>query len=89
MNGHEAVVELLLEGAEVKCRSSSGQTPLWWAAEKGQEAVVKLLLKKGADAESKSRPYGRTPLLRAALNGHEAVMKEAAAREGGRRGVQM
>jgi hypothetical protein len=30
MNEHEAVVELLLEeGAEVKCRSNSGQTPLW------------------------------------------------------------
>jgi hypothetical protein len=41
----------------------------------GQEAMVKLLLEKGADVESKSRPYGRTPLLWAAEKGQEAVVK--------------
>ena len=50
------------------------QTPLWRAAEKGHEAVVKLLLEKGADVESKDK-YGRTPLWRAAAHGHEAVVK--------------
>jgi ankyrin repeat protein len=32
------------------------------AAEKGHEAVVKLLLKKGAELETKDKEYGRTPL---------------------------
>jgi ankyrin repeat protein len=40
----------------------------------GREAVVELLLEKGADVESKDR-LGRTPLLCAAINGHEAVVK--------------
>ena len=51
-----------------------GQTPLSWAAQNGHEAVVKLLLEKGADVESKSS-NGRTPLSWAAENGHEAVVK--------------
>ncbi|KAF2469528.1 ankyrin, partial [Lindgomyces ingoldianus] len=38
-------------------------------------AVVKLLLDKGADLESKDGKYGRTPLSWAALNGHEAVVR--------------
>ena len=44
MNGHEAVVKLLLEkGAELESKDRDGRTPLSWAAENGQEAVVKLL----------------------------------------------
>jgi ankyrin repeat protein len=42
-----------------------GQTPLSWEAEYGQEAIVTLLLEKGADVKSKS-PNGRTPLSWAA-----------------------
>jgi ankyrin repeat protein len=38
----------------------------------GHEAVVKLLLEKGAELESKDKD-GRTPLSWAAENGHEAV----------------
>ena len=40
---------------------------------KGHEEVVKLLVEKGADLESKG--YSRTPLSLAAMNGHEAVVK--------------
>ena len=32
-------------------RDTGEWTPLWWAAVKGREAVVKLLLEKGADVE--------------------------------------
>jgi hypothetical protein len=39
------------------------------------QAVVKLLLEKGAELESKDEDYGRTPLSWAAGNGHEAVVK--------------
>jgi ankyrin repeat protein len=44
------------------------------AAGNGHEAVVKLLVEKGADLESKDR-FGRIPLSLAAMNGHEAVVK--------------
>ncbi len=44
-------------------------------AQKGQEAVVKLLLETGkAHVDSKDR-YNRTPLLWATWNRHEAVVK--------------
>ena len=44
------------------------------AAAEGREVVVRLLLGKGADVESKDG-YGRTPLSWAAENGHEEVVK--------------
>jgi ankyrin repeat protein len=59
----------------VDSKDSYGHTPLSRAAERGREAVVKLLLETGkADVDSKD-PYGRTPLSRAAESGHEAVVK--------------
>jgi ankyrin repeat protein len=45
------------------------------AAQYGHEAVVKLLLEKGADLETKGNMYSRTPLSLAAQYGHEAVVK--------------
>jgi ankyrin repeat protein len=75
-NGHEAVVQLLLEkGAELETISDKSRTPLSWAAENGHKAVVKLLLEKGAELETKDEDYGRTPLSWAAENEHEAVVK--------------
>jgi ankyrin repeat protein len=53
---------------------SSGRTPLSWAASMGNKALVKLLLEKGAELDSKSS-NGQTPLSWAAANGHEAVVK--------------
>ncbi|RYP61522.1 hypothetical protein DL771_010109 [Monosporascus sp. 5C6A] len=50
------------------------RTPLSWAAEKGHEAIAKLLLEKGADIEAKDN-IGQTPLLWAAMEGHEAIVK--------------
>jgi len=55
--------------------SEAGRTALSWAAEIGQEEVMKLLLlHKDVDVSSEDR-YGRTPLLWAAAGGHEAVVK--------------
>jgi ankyrin repeat protein len=63
------------EGADVKSKDSHGRTPLSWAAECGHEAVVELLLEKGADVESKDGEYGQTLLWWAAEKGREAVVK--------------
>jgi ankyrin repeat protein len=49
------------------------KTSLSWAAVNGYEAVVKLLLEKGADVESKN--WGGTPLGWAAARRHEAVVQ--------------
>ncbi|KFZ00714.1 hypothetical protein V500_00962, partial [Pseudogymnoascus sp. VKM F-4518 (FW-2643)] len=52
-----------------------GRTALSWAAEKGDEAVVKLLVERDdVVADSKDKD-GRTALSWAAESGHEAVVK--------------
>jgi ankyrin repeat protein len=58
-----------------------GFTPLLWAARKGYERVVELLLCKGVDPDSKDR-FGQSPLLWAAANGHEAVVRLLLATDG-------
>lgn len=70
-------MKLLLERANVAAdpKDEYGQTPLWWAAARGHEAVVKLLLERDdVTAESKDN-NGRTPLSSAAAEGYEAVVK--------------
>ena len=43
-------MRLLLEAkANVDAKANDGRTALHWAAENGHEAVVKLLLEKGAE----------------------------------------
>src|SRR5438270_739567 len=55
--------------------SELGRTSLWWAAAKGHEALVKLLLDTGkADVDSKDE-NGRTPLRWAERNEQETVVK--------------
>lgn len=75
-NGYEVVFKLLLAigKADIDKKDNSGRTPLSWAVGGGHEAVVELLLDKGAHVKLKDK-YGRTPLSYAAANGHEAVAK--------------
>ncbi|KAJ5745670.1 ankyrin repeat protein [Penicillium odoratum] len=74
-DGHEAVVELLVEkGVDLESKDNCDRTPLAWAAEWGREAVVRLLLEKGTDFESKDN-VGQTPLAVAAEWGKEAVVR--------------
>jgi ankyrin repeat protein len=53
-------MKLLLtkDGVDPDSRDNDGQTSLLCAAEKGREAVVKLLLNKGADANAQGGCYG-------------------------------
>ena len=85
MNGHEAMVELLLEnGPDVDCRCNAGRTPPWWATQKGHEAVVKRLLEKEADVESKDGDGPDTAIVgrvERARGGREAAARERSRRE--------
>jgi ankyrin repeat protein len=77
MEGHEAIVRLLLEIGQVDIDSKDNdrQSPLWWAIYKGHEAIVKLLLQTGqVDIDLKDK-YDRTPLYIAAMEGHEAIVR--------------
>jgi hypothetical protein len=55
-------------------RNNNRNTGLYLAAANGHEAVVKLLLEKGAELESKNK-NGQTPLSLAAWRGNEAMVK--------------
>ncbi|KAI9773365.1 MAG: hypothetical protein M1840_007580 [Geoglossum simile] len=72
----KAMTGVLGNGHNPDLWDSYGRTPLLWAAEKGHEAVVKLLLAtEKVDVDSKDGTWGRTPLSWAAEKGHEAVVK--------------
>ncbi|KAL6230209.1 hypothetical protein BDW75DRAFT_76984 [Aspergillus navahoensis] len=76
--GITQIMSYIIETGEVDMDSEDSihRTPLSWAAEKGHEAVVKLLLKTGKmDVDCKDSEYHRTPLSLAAEKGHEAVVK--------------
>jgi ankyrin repeat protein len=74
--GLEKSVESLLAGNwKINEQDSYGRTPLSLAALYGHAAVVKLLLEKGVDVESKDPTWGQTPISLAAEKGHAAVVK--------------
>jgi hypothetical protein len=58
----------------LNCRDGCSRTPLWWAASKGHETIVKILLEKGATVDAEDF-QNETPLLQAVTKGHEAVVK--------------
>ena len=62
-------------------RDFEGYVPLSWAAQKGHEEVVKLLLGREEVDPSKPEAYGKTPLSLAADAGHEGVVKILLGRE--------
>ncbi|RYP71044.1 hypothetical protein DL769_004757 [Monosporascus sp. CRB-8-3] len=72
----KAILAFFLASAKLDTSwtDSSGQPLLSWAARNGHEAVVRLLLEKGAELESRDK-NGWTPLSWAAENGHETVIR--------------
>ncbi|OKL63894.1 hypothetical protein UA08_01110 [Talaromyces atroroseus] len=74
MNGHKAVVEVLLKqpGIDVNKEDDETFTALSLAAKNGQDTICRLLLDKRADANKKTN--GLKPVYIAALHGHENVV---------------
>ncbi|KAI0446811.1 hypothetical protein F4803DRAFT_546958 [Xylaria telfairii] len=74
--GSEAIFELFLatEDVDLDLKDSGGATALSWAARCGNEALVKLLLRKGAGIDIQDS-LGRTPLSWAAGYGEVGVMR--------------
>ncbi|EHK42208.1 hypothetical protein TRIATDRAFT_302393 [Trichoderma atroviride IMI 206040] len=60
--------------ADINSKDTYGRTPLLFAARKGHEAVVELLLTTGQANINSKDVFGLTPLSSAAENGHEAVV---------------
>ncbi|KAJ9367535.1 hypothetical protein DTO282E5_7752 [Paecilomyces variotii] len=74
--GLEVVVRQLLikNGIDDGYISDFDKSSLLWAAERGHEAVVKLLLQTGkADLNLKDPEFGKTPIAYTAENGHKAI----------------
>ncbi|KAJ1475208.1 ankyrin repeat-containing domain protein, partial [Baffinella frigidus] len=70
----QEVLKMLAEGADFEERGGPTlTTPLFIAAHKGHEGVVRVLLKHGANTSAKDR-QGWTPLHRAANRGREGVV---------------
>ena len=76
VKGHLNVVKLLLavHGVTVDAVSESYQTPLMLAAASGEEEIVTLLLRMGANCELKDW-HNVTPLSMAVRSGHANVVK--------------
>ena len=82
--GIGGIVSTLLEMKEWDVNASDciGMTALTWAAERGHEEVVKMLLEREeANPNHVDTKYGRTPLSWAAMKGHEEVVKKLLQRE--------
>ena len=73
----EITAALLEKGKwDLQATDFRGNTVLLWAAKRGHEGVVRLLLeRRDVYADMPDSEYGRTPLLWAAENGHEGVVR--------------
>ena len=58
----EQVKTLLAKGADIDAKSPYGATPLFFACDRGNDVIVKILLEKGANPNVQDTFYKATPL---------------------------
>lgn len=75
-----AVKALLDQGVAVDTHFRYDRTPLSFAADRGNVELVKLLLERGADVNSKDTFYEASPMSLAAAQGHVEVVRLLLAR---------
>jgi uncharacterized protein len=71
----QAVLDLIAQGADVSAARGDGTTALHFAAERGDEELVAILLDAGATVDPPTRIGHHTPLHLAARNGNGAVVR--------------
>ncbi len=71
----KAVKSLLKQGADVNAKYRYDATPLFFASDRGNAALVQLLIDKGAEVNAKDTFYNVTPLQWATFNSHNNVVK--------------
>lgn len=69
----EVITALVCQGRHLDAMELQGRTTLMWAAENGEAAIVKKLLKAGAGVNATDW-WGRTALSLALENGHRKVV---------------
>lgn len=67
------VAHLIAKGANANAQYKSGNTALIYSADSGNEEMVKLLLKAGAEVDTQHN--GSTALIAAAKKGHKEIVK--------------
>jgi len=74
-NDAARVEALIAKGANVNASWRYGETPLFFACDRGFTQVVKVLLEHGAEVNIKDTFYGMTPVARAADKDHVDIVK--------------
>jgi len=69
------VEALIAKGANVNAPWRYGETPLFFACDRGFTKVVSVLLEHGAEVNVKDTFYGMTPAMRAADKDHVDILK--------------
>lgn len=70
----KTIVSLIEHGCDVKAKTPTGRTPLWYAATEGRIDIVELLLKYTVNINDKAQD-GSSPLTQAAFNGYSHIVK--------------